>query len=124
MIVGIGIDLFEIGKIAKDIHSDAYLRKVFTETEIAVCKTSVNSAERLAGRIADKEAFINAISNGIHQGFWFTQIKVLNHENGQPFIQVSGEAQIQMNEWGVKSIQTSLANTKKLLLRSTINEEE
>ena len=54
MIVGIGIDLIEIEKIAKDLHSDVYLRKVFTEAEIALCKTSVNSAERFAGRFAAK----------------------------------------------------------------------
>jgi len=112
MIVGIGIDLIEIEKIAKDLHSDVYLRKVFTEAEIAACTSSLNSAERFAGRFAAKEAFMKAIGNGIHQGVWFTQIEVLNHENGQPYIQVSGEARMRLNELGATNIHVSITHTK------------
>jgi holo-[acyl-carrier protein] synthase len=113
MIVGIGIDLVEIEKIAQDIHSDVYLRKVFTESEIATCKDSVNSAERFAGRFAAKEAFMKAIGNGIHQGVWFTQIEVLNYENGQPYIRVTGEAESWLHELGVINIHVSFTHTKK-----------
>ena len=112
MIVGIGIDLIEIEKIANDLHSDVYLRKVFTEAEIAVCRTSVNSAERFAGRFAAKEALMKAIGNGIRQGVWFTQIEVLNHENGQPYVRVSGEAESRLRELGVLKIHVSLTHTK------------
>ena len=112
MIVGIGIDLIEIEKIAKDLHSDVYLRKVFTESEIAACKNAVNSAERFAGKFAAKEAFMKAIGNGIRQGVWFMQIEVLNRENGQPYVQVSGEAEIQLNELDVTNIHVSITHTK------------
>lgn len=112
MIVGIGIDLIEIEKIAKDIRSDVYLHKVFTEAEIAACKDAVNSAERFAGRFAAKEAFMKAIGNGIRQGVWFTQIEVLNHENGQPYVQVSGEAETRLNELGATNIHVSITHTK------------
>jgi len=112
MIVGIGIDLIEIEKIAKDLHSDVYLRKVFTESEIAACKNVVNSAERFAGKFAAKEAFMKAIGNGIRQGVWFMQIEVLNRENGQPYVQVSGEAEIQLNELDVTNIHVSITHTK------------
>jgi holo-[acyl-carrier protein] synthase len=112
MIVGVGIDLIEIEKIAKDLHSDVYLRKVFTEAEISVCKDSVNSAERFAGRFAAKEAFMKAIGNGIRQGVWFTQIEVLNHASGQPYIQVSGEAKTWLNELGATNIHISITHTQ------------
>ena len=113
MIVGIGIDLVEIEKIAKDIHSDVYLRKVFTEAEISVCKTFSNSAEHFAGKFAAKEAFMKAIGNGINQGVWFTQIEVLNRKNGQPFIKATGKAEILLNEMGVKNTHISITHTKK-----------
>ena len=112
MIVGIGIDLIDIEKIAKDIHSDVYLHKVFTEVEIAACKDAVNSAEHFAGKFAAKEAFMKAIGNGIRQGVWFTQIEVLNHENGQPYVQVTGEAEMRLNELGVTSVHVSITHTK------------
>jgi holo-[acyl-carrier protein] synthase len=112
MIVGIGIDLIEIKKIAKEIHSDVYLHKVFTEAEITVCNDSVNSAERFAGRFAAKEAFMKAIGHGIRQGIWFTQIEVLNHENGQPYVRVSGEAEMRFHELGATNIHVSITHTK------------
>ena len=112
MIVGIGIDLIEIEKIAHDLHSDVYLRKVFTEAEIAACQDSVNSAECFAGRFAAKEALMKAITNGIRQGVWFTHIEVLNHENGQPYVQVSGQAEIRLNELGATNIHVSITHTK------------
>lgn len=113
MILGIGIDLIAIEKIAKDLRSDAYLRKVFSEAEIAVCTASVNSTERFAGKFAAKEAFMKAIGRGIRQGVWFTQIEVLNRENGQPYIQVNGEAETRLRELGAKNIHVSLTHTKK-----------
>ncbi len=112
MIIGVGIDLLEIEKIVKDIQSDVYLHKVFTEREIADCQGSVNSAERFAGRFAAKEAFMKAIGNGIRQEVWFTQIEVLNHESGQPYVRVNGEAESQLNKLGVVYIHISIAHTK------------
>lgn len=124
MIVGIGIDLVEIQKISKDTHSEVYLRKVFTEAEIELCKASINSTEHFAGKFAAKEAFMKAIGSGIHQGVWFTQIEVLTHENGQPYIQVSGEAGIKLNELGVKDILISISHTKNAAAAMIILERQ
>ncbi len=112
MIIGIGIDLMEIEKIAKDIQSNIYLRKVFTEPEIAECNSVLNSAERFAGRFAAKEAFMKAIGSGIRQGIWFTQIEILNNENGQPHIKVNGEAEISLKQLDIKNILVSITHTK------------
>lgn len=112
VIVGIGIDLVEIERIAKDLHSDVYLRKVFTEAEIVLCQTSVNSTERFAARFAAKEALMKAIGNGIRQGVWFTQIEVLNHESGQPYVRVTREAESYLQQLGVTNIHISLTHTK------------
>jgi len=61
MILGLGIDLMEVDKIRKDVQSEHYLHKVFTDTEIMECKSVSNSAERFAGRFAAKEAFMKAV---------------------------------------------------------------
>jgi holo-[acyl-carrier protein] synthase len=112
MIVGIGIDLIEVKKIAKNIHSETYLRKVFTEAEIEECRLAANSAERFAGKFAAKEAFMKAIGKGIRQGIWFTQIEVLNEESGAPYVRVNGDMETPMNELGVKNIHISVTHTK------------
>jgi len=112
MILGIGIDLMEVEKIGNDIQSNIYLRKVFTEAEIAECKSVSNPAERFAGRFAAKEAFMKAIGKGIRQEVWFTQIEILNHENGQPYIQVNSEAKTSLIALGAKNIHVSITHTK------------
>ena len=113
MIVGVGIDLMEVEKIEKDIQSNIYLRKVFTEAEIVECKSVLNSAERFAARFAAKEAFMKAIGKGIRQEVWFTQIEVLNNENGQPYIRVNGEAEKSLIALDIKNIYVSITHTKQ-----------
>jgi holo-[acyl-carrier protein] synthase len=112
MIAGIGIDLIEVKKIARSISSEMYLRKVFTEAEIAECRLATNSAERFAGKFAAKEALMKAIGKGIRQGVWFTQIEVLNEASGAPYIRVNSEVETSLNELGVKKIHISITHTK------------
>lgn len=112
MIIGIGIDLMEVEKIEKDIQSQTYLRKIFTEAEIMECESVANSAERFAGRFAAKEAFMKAIGKGIRQQVWFSQIEILNHENGQPYIQVKNEAERSLIALAVQNVHVSITHTK------------
>jgi len=123
MILGIGIDLMEIEKIEKQIQSDVHLRKVFTPAEIRECKSVVRSAERFAGRFAAKEAFMKAIGKGIRQEVWFTQIEVLNNQDGQPYIQVKGEAEVWLRALSVRNIHVSIAHTKQNAVAIVILEE-
>jgi len=113
MIIGVGIDLIEVEKIEKDILSEFYLLKVFTEQEITECKSVINSAERFAGKFAAKEAFMKAIARGIRQEVWFTQIEVLNNDKGRPYIQVTGEAQDSLIVLDVKNIHVSITHTRQ-----------
>jgi holo-[acyl-carrier protein] synthase len=55
---------------------------------------------------------MKAIGSGIRQEVWFTQIEVLNHESGQPYVRVSGEAESQLNKLGVVNIHVSITHTK------------
>ena len=113
MITGIGIDLMEVERIEKDIQSDVYLSKVFSAAEIKECKSVIRSAERFAGRFAAKEAFMKAIGKGIRQQVWFSQIEVLNNEDGQPYVQVNGEAQSWLRAMEIKKIYVSITHTKQ-----------
>lgn len=113
MITGIGIDLMEVERIEKDIQSDVYLSKVFSAAEIKECKSVIRSAERFAGRFAAKEAFMKAIGKGIRQQVWFSQIEVLNNEDGQPYVQVNGEAQSWLGAMEIKKVYVSITHTRQ-----------
>jgi holo-[acyl-carrier protein] synthase len=112
MIIGLGMDLVDITAFEKNVQSEAFLRKVFTEAEMQECHSVVNSTERFAGRFAAKEACMKALGHGIRQEVWFTQIEVLNDANGAPYVQVSGEAERVLNAKGVKRIHVSITHTK------------
>ena len=70
MIVGTGIDIAEVPRIAQALarHGDRFLHRVFTEGEIRYCDSKANRVERYAARFAAKEAGMKAIGTGKSAG--------------------------------------------------------
>ena len=124
MILGIGIDLISIEKIAKSVKSKTFQRKVFTSAEIAICEAVSNSAERFAGKFAAKEALMKAIGKGIRQEVWFSQIEVLNRESGQPYLNLSGEAKQALESLGGAQAHVSLTHSAGLAVAVVIIERK
>ena len=60
MIVGLGVDIAEVGrmKTAIERHGEAFLRRVYTAREREYCERFKNKYERYAGRFAAKEAHL------------------------------------------------------------------
>jgi holo-[acyl-carrier protein] synthase len=111
MILGIGIDITEINRVAKSLESESFQRKVFTPAELKFCGEIKNSAECLAGKFAAKEAFMKALGTGIRQEVWFTQIEVLNDGSGKPYITVSSEAERRLQQSGAKQVHVSISHS-------------
>jgi holo-[acyl-carrier protein] synthase len=65
-IIGLGIDLTEIGRIGAAIerYGERFLKRVFTEGEVAYCSRRRKSAIHFAGRFAAKEAAMKALGTG------------------------------------------------------------
>lgn len=95
MIIGIGTDIIEVGRIRESIakYGDKFLKKTFTENEISFCKSVANSEERFAARFAVKEAAMKAIGTGWQEGVGFLSIEVLKEENGKPYLKFHGAAE-------------------------------
>src|SRR2546430_15727208 len=92
MIFGIGIDTIEVPRIEKTIASyrDQFLRRIYTEDEVAYCNWRKFSAEHFAARFAAKEAFAKAIGTGIRKGFIWREVEVTNEFSGKPVISLHG----------------------------------
>ncbi len=114
MIIGIGIDVIEVEKIATGIRRATYRRKVFTPAEIADCLQSRNSAERFAGKFVAKEACMKAMGAGIRQRVQFTDIEVLNEQTGQPRIRTAHHAGRILETLGVTGIHISISHSAGL----------
>jgi holo-[acyl-carrier protein] synthase len=88
MIIGIGVDIIEITRIAAVIErvEDQFLKRVFTEAEIA--NAPIDSAKLIAyyaKRFAAKEALSKALGCGIGATLSFQDVEVLNNPKGAPF---------------------------------------
>lgn len=80
MVVGVGIDIVEIARIARANRRPRFTRRILTEHEEAYC-TSIQS---IAGRWAAKEAVIKAL--GVK--YAPREIEILNDPLGQPHVKI------------------------------------
>lgn len=94
MIVGIGVDIVDIGRVSGmvDRYKDRFLQRVFTDAEIRYAQKSVKAAERLAGRFAVKEAVLKAFGTGKSQGILWKDIETVRGPMGRPEVKLYGQA--------------------------------
>ena len=95
MILGIGIDQVEVGRIQKLLNGrpDKAARRLFTARERDTCESRHRSDECFAARFAAKEAFVKALGCGLREGMNWTDIEVRTEKNGRPRIVLSGAAE-------------------------------
>ena len=120
MLVGTGIDVVEIERIAASIerYGMRFLNRIFTVGEISYCQRRKNSAESFAARFAAKEAGAKALGTGIQRGIIWTEIEVRRALGGRPTLHFSGRAQEMAERLGVKRISLSLTHGKTVALAS------
>ena len=125
MIVGTGIDLAEVPRIAAAIErfGDRFLHRIFTDAEIRYCDSKANRAERYAARFAAKEAGLKAIGTGWRRGVSWTDVEVGREPGGRPTILFHGKAAEFAEKLGVKNAALSLTHTKDTAMAQVILED-
>ncbi|MGI9102724.1 MAG: holo-[acyl-carrier-protein] synthase [Terriglobales bacterium] len=125
MIVGSGIDIAEVPRIAAAIErfGERFLRRIYTEAEIRYCDSKANRAERYAARFAAKEAALKAIGTGWKRGVAWTDVEVGREPGGRPTIVFSGKAAEFAAKLGVRRAALSLSHTKDSAVASVILED-
>ena len=94
MIAGIGVDIVDIARVQAllDRYGERFLRRVYTEAEVAYALGGANKAERLAGRFAVKEAVMKALGTGKTQGILWRDIETVRGLAGKPEVHLRGQA--------------------------------
>ena len=94
MILGIGSDLVDIGRIEQviDRHGERFLARIFTAAERARAERRANPAATYAKRFAAKEACAKALGTGLRNGVFWRDIGVVNLPSGRPTLKLSGGA--------------------------------
>jgi holo-[acyl-carrier protein] synthase len=111
LIVGMGIDLTEVPRIASMLKrwGDRFTRRVFTEGEREFALSRGNPAMHLAARFAAKEATLKAL--GVPPGLSWHEIEVVGGGNEPPLLVVRGEALAAANRLGTVRMHLSLTHT-------------
>lgn len=94
MIIGIGVDLCDIRRIADslDRFGQRFLDRCFTPLEQSACLDRADTAQRLARRYAAKEAASKALGTGIGEYAGLKELEVVSAPNGRPELRITGSA--------------------------------
>ena len=113
MIVGTGVDIAEVPRIAAAIErfGNRFVKRIFTDNEIRYCESKANKAERYAARFAAKEAALKAIGTGWRGGISWCDVEVTRQPGGRPTLAFHGVAAGIAAKLGMKRAHLSLSHT-------------
>jgi holo-[acyl-carrier protein] synthase len=91
---GIGVDLVRIPRMRDVIGrwDDRFLRRVFTEAEIAYCRARRDQVPHFAARFAAKEAALKALGTGLRLGVRWRELEVRRERGQAPTLVLSGRS--------------------------------
>lgn len=126
MIVGTGIDIAEVDRIAHSIErfGRRFLERIFTPGEIRYCESKANKAERYAGRFAAKEAGMKAIGTGWNRGVTWRDVEVQRAPGSRPTIVFHGKAAEFFQKLGAARAHLSITHTKDSAMAFVVLESE
>ena len=114
-IIGLGLDATDIDRIADTIerHGERFLRRIFTEGEVAYAMRRRVPAIHFAGRFAAKEAAMKALGTGHSQGVLWRDVEVVRR-GGPPQLQLHGGAARRFSTIGGQSSLMTITHTDTL----------
>jgi holo-[acyl-carrier protein] synthase len=107
-VLGIGIDATDIPRIAEMFarYGDRFLRRVFTDGEIAYCTRHRDPTPHLAARFAAKEAAMKALGTGHACGVLWHDVEVVRESGPPQLVLHGGAAEYARNLHVVRSLLT------------------
>jgi len=100
-------------------YGERFLRRVFTDGEIAYCTRRRHPAPHLAGRFAAKEAAMKALGTGHSQGVLWKDIEVFRI-GGPPQLRLHGGAARRAEQMGVERSLLTITHSDALAMAQVI----
>ncbi len=121
MIKGVGIDLVEIERIKRAIDNNGkFLKKIFTEKEIARGEKKKDRYQFYGAHFATKEAVMKALGTGWRKGVRWRDIQIIHNNDGKPEIKLVGKTKEIANRLGIDKILVSMSHTKEYAIAQAI----
>lgn len=120
-VLGLGVDLTDIPRVAAvfEQYGDRFLRRVFTDGEIAYCTRRRNPVPHLAGRFAAKEAAMKALGTGHSRGVLWKDIEIVRH-GGPPQLQLHGGAARRAASMNVRGSLLTITHSEALAMAQVL----
>ena len=124
MIVGTGIDIVEVRRVAAALErfGERFTRRLFTAAEVRYCDSKANRAERFAARFAAKEAGLKALGTGWRNGISWRELEVCREPGGRPTLVFTGRAGEIAARLGTQRAFLSLSHTAEHAVAQVILE--
>ncbi len=116
MIVGLGTDVLEIPRMARELAKEegGFAGQVFTAAEREYCEGRRRPEEHFAARFAAKEALFKALGAGPADGVGWRDGEVRCGRSGAPRLVLRGGARRLALQRGVRRALVSLARTREV----------
>lgn len=115
MIIGTGIDIIEVDRIAFRVGRDNGFKEfVFSKDEMSYCDAKASPFQHYAARFAAKEAFLKAVGRGWDSGLQWNEIEITNDTSGKPTMRITGATEKMLAPMGIRIIHLSLSHLKSM----------
>ena len=110
MILGVGIDICEVKRLARARRRAAFARRVFDPQERRDCQARAHPDLHFAARFAAKEACFKALGTGWGGGVGWTEVAVRSNPLGRPDLKLRGAVARRARTLGVTRSHLSLTH--------------
>lgn len=124
MIVGIGTDIVDVGRIDAMLgrRGEALAQRLLSTAEFDAFKAHPAPARFLAKRFAAKEAALKALGTGLRNGMRWADISVAHDALGKPALHLAGVARQQADALGVNACHLSISDEQRYAVAFVILE--
>ena len=121
-LLGHGVDIASISRLKAAIkrQGDGFEKRVFSEAEIHYCRAKADPMPHFAARFAAKEAYGKAMGVGLGASGDLLEVEVVNGDNGEPNLVLSGRAKKLFRGRKGKQILLSLSHDANMAIASVI----
>src|SRR5713226_4619296 len=109
---GIGVELALISRLREVVQrwDERFLRRVFTDEEIAYCRRRRDPIPHLAARFAAKEATLKALGTGLSMGVNWRELEVRRERGQAPTMVLTGRSEAIARAKGASRVLLSLTH--------------
>lgn len=113
MILGIGIDIIEVARVAESLEKfgERFGERILLPDESAYCLAHKHPAPYVAARFAAKEAISKAFGTGIGAQLGWRDMEIAHKESGEPFVILHGKGKELFAARKAKQLLVSISHT-------------